>query len=93
MSEEQHPGPLMPPMPMPPKPKRPSKYHRRIRDEWVDVYDILAAYNTGSAAIDHAIKKLLVPGGRSGGKSRVQDIEEAIWSLQRALEKERENGS
>lgn len=73
-----------------PEVQRPSKYHRCIRGMWVDVYDILAAYQTDSAAIDHAIKKLLAPGSRSGGKSRVQDIEEAIWSLQRALEKERE---
>lgn len=61
-----------------------SKYHRiihRNKEGKSDVYDILRAYDITDPSHQHAVKKLLAPGQRSGGKGIVQDIEEAIWSL------------
>lgn len=46
----------------------------------VDVYRVLDAFKTDSAAIDHAIKKLLAPGLRHS-KDRKQDLQEAIDSI------------
>ena len=51
----------------------------------LDVYDVLRAFKTESAAVDHAVKKLLAPGER-GAKTRTRDIKEAIASLHRELE-------
>jgi len=51
----------------------------------VDVYRVLEAFKTGSAAIDHAIKKLLCAGNR-GGKDRLQDYIEAIRSVEEAVQ-------
>ena len=50
----------------------------------VDVYRVLDAFKTDSAAIDHAIKKLLC-GGLRGNKNRLQDYKEAIRSIDEAL--------
>ena len=49
-----------------------------------DVYDVLNAFSPPSEQIRHAVKKLLVTGGRLGGKTALQDIDEAIWSLEEA---------
>lgn len=67
----------------------PSRYHRRIRGEVLDVYDVLMAYreSIGNPALEHAIKKLLMPGQR-GQKSRLQDMREARRSIDRAIEME-----
>lgn len=75
-----------------PKPFTPNKYTRTIhsldgRKVPVDVYCVLAAFPTGSAAVDHAVKKQLAPGQR-GTKSRLQDLKEAYASLGRAIELE-----
>lgn len=69
-----------------PTPPMPSPYHRHINGAMIDVYDILHAYrdSIGNPALEHAIKKLLVPGGR-GHKDRRKDIEEARWSIDRAI--------
>jgi len=64
-----------------------SKYHVQIKGQWVDVYDILAAYNVTNPADAHAIKKMLCP-GRRGAKDGIQDRQEAIVSLERAIELE-----
>jgi hypothetical protein len=72
----------------------PSPYHVRNiwkNAEWIDfyrMYDMLKAgkvHEVGDSAIEHAMKKLTALGLRSGGKSKIQDIEEAIWSLQNAI--------
>ena len=69
-------------------PGRPaSKYHVQIKGQWVDVYDILTAYSVTNPADAHAIKKMLCPGKR-GAKDGIQDRQEAIVSLQRAIELE-----
>lgn len=75
-----------------PKPFTPNKYTRDMptldgRKVPVDVYCVLAAFPTGSAAVDHAVKKQLAPGQR-GTKSRLQDLKEAHASLGRAIELE-----
>ena len=64
-----------------------SKYHVQIKGQWVDVYDILSAYGVTNPADAHAIKKMLCPGQR-GAKDGIQDRQEAIVSLQRAIELE-----
>lgn len=51
----------------------------------IDVYDVLTAFGITCPAQAHAIKKMLMPGER-GHKSRVQDLEEAIVAIQRAIE-------
>jgi hypothetical protein len=51
----------------------------------VDVYDVLRAFNVTDPAIQHAIKKLLCTGIR-GHKDSRQDLEEAIQSIERALD-------
>jgi hypothetical protein len=51
----------------------------------VDVYDVLRAFNVTDPAIQHAIKKLLCTGIR-GHKDSSQDLEEAIQSIERALD-------
>ena len=64
-----------------------NKYDREILPGvHVDVYDVLAAFTTNSAAIDHAVKKLLAPGQR-GVKDRVTDLKEAISSIQREIDR------
>lgn len=62
-----------------------SKYHRPCKGVEIDVYDVLRAFKVTNPAIAHAVKKCLAPGQR-GAKSWAQDVEEAIKSLQRALE-------
>jgi hypothetical protein len=66
-----------------------SKYHRQIRSESVDVYDVLVAFNVTNPAVAHAVKKLLAPGQR-GYKDTVQDLEEAGASIARAVQIEKE---
>jgi hypothetical protein len=51
----------------------------------VDVYDVLRAFSVTDPAIQHAIKKLLCTGIR-GHKDSRQDLEEAIQSIERALD-------
>lgn len=69
-----------------PKPKI-NKYTRFIGATHapVDVYDVLLAFNVTQPAIQHALKKMLAPGQR-GVKEEVQDVKEAIQSLERALD-------
>lgn len=69
--------------------RRKSKYDKVIRGQVIDVYDVINAYEITNPALQHAVKKALMPGQR-GGKSVVQDLEEAIHSLQRAIDIEKE---
>lgn len=52
----------------------------------VDVYRVLKLFNVTDPCIQHAVKKLLVAGGRGAGKDIRQDLREAIDSIDRALE-------
>ena len=75
-----------------PAPER-SAYHREVPTTspkcgerhavTIDVYIILHIFGVTAQTIAHAIKKLLMPGQRLGGKSMDQDVSEAIWSLRR----------
>lgn len=49
----------------------------------VDVYRTLQLFDVTDQAIGHAIKKLLVAGGRGGGKDQSKDVQEAIDTLER----------
>lgn len=69
----------------------PNPYTRTLPtypDGTSDVYCVLKGYNVTDPAIAHAVKKLLAPGCRSGGKSYAQDLEEAMQSIQKALDLE-----
>jgi len=48
----------------------------------VDVYRVLLMFEVADPCLQHAIKKLLVPGSR-GGKDAARDVREAMASLQR----------
>jgi hypothetical protein len=81
----------------------PSPYHKAIPAKcpkceqrffvWIDVYRVLDAFNVINHAIGHAIKKLLCPGQRKGGKTAEQDIGEAAWSIRRWQEMRSEENS
>jgi len=47
----------------------------------IDVYRVIELFNVQAGPIDHAVKKLLVPGGRGAGKDIAKDVQEAIDSL------------
>jgi len=61
-----------------------------------DVYDVLKAFEVVCPARSHAIKKLLMPGQR-GAKGEMQDLDEALVSVSRAVDMARarlpENGT
>lgn len=64
-----------------------SKYIRHVKGVEIDVYDVLNAYQVTNPAIQHAVKKLLMPGAR-GHKTRAQDLGEALASIDRAIDLE-----
>lgn len=57
----------------------------------VDIYRVLRMFNVTDQAFGHAIKKLLVAGGRGAGKDVSRDIQEAIDTLTRWQELEAED--
>ena len=59
----------------------------------IDVYRVLALFNVTDQVIGHAIKKLLVAGGRGAGKDIDKDIAEAIDSLIRWTEMRKEDNN
>jgi hypothetical protein len=66
-----------------------NKYLKEIKPGvFVDVYDVLAAFEVDCQAMGHAIKKCLMPGAR-GVKSSAQDKQEAIKSIERSIELEK----
>lgn len=54
----------------------------------IDIYAVhhLFELNDPSGCLHHASKKILLSGTRNGGKSKVQDIQEAYDTLGRWLE-------
>ena len=62
-----------------------SKYNK------LDIYRILKLYEVSDPCLQHAIKKLLCAGKRGGAKNFLQDVNEAILSLQRLLEMQGED--
>lgn len=67
--------------------EKPNKYKRKVPKTEIDVYDVLKAFNVVNPATQHAIKKLLCAGDR-GYKDKVQDLQEALASIERAIELE-----
>jgi hypothetical protein len=56
----------------------------------VDVYRVMRMFSITDQALGHALKKLLVAGGRGAGKDINQDVQEAIDTLERWKEMEAE---
>lgn len=67
--------------------KEHSHYYKKLPNgvEYIDVYRVLEMFDVTNPSIAHAIKKLLVAGGR-GHKDIEKDIKEAIDSLKRWVE-------
>jgi len=68
--------------------KQSSKYSRPCKGVNIDVYDVLQAFAVTNPATQHAIKKLLCAGLR-GHKDKMQDLTEALKSIERAIELEK----
>lgn len=92
----QAPSDLLPPLLVPPlgeqtaqgvvKQKH-SHYYKDVKHlTFIDVYRVLHLFNVSDPCLQHAIKKLLVAGGRGAGKDITQDVREAQDSLARFLE-------
>lgn len=60
--------------------------------EFVDVYRVLSLFGVTDPCLQHAVKKLLVAGGR-GAKDISQDVQEAIDTLHRWQEMRRETAT
>lgn len=60
-------------------------YKKNCKGVQIDVYDVLVAFDVANPAIQHAVKKLLCPGQR-GAKDVLQDLNEALVSIERAIE-------
>lgn len=60
-------------------------YHKDVSHlDKIDVYRVLSLFNVTDPCVQHAVKKLLVMGGRGAGKDADKDLQEAIDSLLRA---------
>ena len=59
---------------------------------YIDVYRVIDLFEITNPCIQHALKKLMAAGKR-GAKDSARDIQEAIDSLQRLQEMEKENAS
>jgi hypothetical protein len=64
-----------------------SKYHREILPGiWVDVYDVLDAFDVTDPGYQHAVKKLLAVGKR-GHKDENEDRKDILDSITRSNER------
>lgn len=74
-----------------------SKHNHYFKDvshlETIDVYRVLDIFNVTDPCLQHAVKKLLVAGGRGAGKDINRDVREAIDSLERWFEMQEENSA
>lgn len=69
-------------------------YYKTVASlQFVDVYRVLALFSVTDPCLQHAIKKLLVAGGRGAGKVIDRDIQESIDSLVRWQEMRAEDAS
>lgn len=67
-----------------------NKYQREIKPGvFVDVYDVIRAFQVHDPAMAHAVKKCLAAGQR-GHKDSIQDKEDILASVKRSIEMERE---
>lgn len=68
-------------------------YFKDVRNlQEIDVYRVITLFNVTNPCLAHAIKKLLVAGGRGGGKDIQKDVKEAMDSLARFIEMQQEDG-
>lgn len=67
-------------------------YYRAVPFAGIDVYRILLLFTVTDPCLQHAIKKLLVAGGR-GSKDAARDVHEAIATLVRWEDMRDEEGS
>lgn len=73
-------------------PRKHTHYFKDIKGfNELDVYRVLERFNVTDQALGHAIKKLLVAGGRGAGKDIRQDIGEAMDTLARWMEMREED--
>lgn len=68
-------------------------YFKPTPFESADVYRVLKMFDVTDPCLQHAIKKLLVAGGRGGGKDIVRDVQEAIDTLARWHEMQKEDAA
>lgn len=68
-----------------------SHYFKPCPYDEVDVYRVLKLFNVADPCLQHAIKKILVAGGRGAGKDIWRDIQEAIDTLERWKEMQLED--
>lgn len=67
-----------------------NKYLREIKpDVFVDVYDVLSAFEVNDPCLSHLAKKALCAGLR-GHKSRLEDLLDIKSSVERAIERHKE---
>lgn len=67
-----------------------NKYQREIKPGvFVDVYDVLKAFNVTDPCLQHAAKKVLAAGER-GHKDRLEDLNDIVASANRAIEMHKE---
>jgi len=70
--------------------KQYNKYQKQIKDidgniiGYVDVYSVLSAFNVTEPGLQHAIKKILMPGQR-GKNNFKNDLTEAIQAIKRTI--------
>ena len=76
---------------MKPNQKHPHYFKSVDGFKTVDVYRVLSLFVVTDPCIQHAVKKLLVAGGRGAGKNIARDIQEAIDTLERWKEMQQEN--
>ena len=70
-----------------PPPSPHSHYYKDVSHlDKVDIYRVLQLFEVTNPCLQHAIKKLLVAGGRGGGKNFERDLREATDSINRALQ-------
>lgn len=60
-----------------------SHYFKPTPFDSIDVYRVLQLFEVSDPCLQHAVKKLLVAGGRGGGKDISRDVQEAIDTLVR----------
>lgn len=70
-----------------------SHYFKSIPAPTADVYRVLLAFDVTDPCLQHAAKKLLVAGGRGGGKDITRDVQEAIDTLERWKEMREEEST
>jgi hypothetical protein len=71
------------------------KYYKRVPEgvSVLDIYAVCKMFDVTDAALSHSLKKIMLPGTRTGGKSRYDDIKEARDTLNRWLELNKEHAN